>query len=268
MNRVSVTDILAALRHTDPDVLAAAIYADNDPDLLSALAHTLGQAAERTATYPHPEVIAEGDAVLHEVLRWPVADALPPGHLPPSAGELSAARHMPLVEAERLLHRIAATELVAARQLIDSGIHIDFTLEQAQVSQCIADLVRLDITPTRQTVRAHAHALAAAAGPDEHPIIPNTNGLPPRVMSPSPMTVVPAWLDRMDADPPLTGMLDTRLDYLRAAITAMGRAARQHTTALTLLDTIRARPALAPPAEHYRPSASTLRADSSHRMAV
>ena len=268
MNRVSVTDILTALRHTDPDVLAAAIYADNDPDLLAALARTLGQAAERTANHPHPEVIAEGDAVLHEVLRWPVADALPPGHLLPSAGDLSAARRMPLVEAERLLHRIAATELVAARQLIDSGIHIDFTLEQAQVSQCIADLVRLGITPTRHTVRAHAHALAAAASPGEQPIIPNTHGLPPRVISPSPMTVVPAWLDRMDADPPLTGLLDARLDYLRAAITAMGRAARQHTTALTVLDTTRASAALTRPVEHYRPSASTLRADSAHRMAV
>ena len=38
---ITITDILTALRHTDPDTLAAAIYADNDPRLLDALATTL-----------------------------------------------------------------------------------------------------------------------------------------------------------------------------------------------------------------------------------
>ena len=171
------------------------------------------------------------------MLRWPVADAFPPATRCPPRSELAAARNMPEVDAERLLHRIAATENVAATRLIDSGLRVDFTLEQAQVTQCIHDLLARGVTPTRQGVRAHALAVAAASSPGTPPIIDNDHGLRPRVMSSSPMTVVPGWLDRMDADPPLTGMLDARIDYLRAAVTAMGRAARQHTTALALIDT-------------------------------
>ena len=269
MHRITITDILTALRHADPDVLAAAIYADNDPRLLDALALTLVGAADRTASYPHPEVVAEGDALLHEVLRWPVADAVPPGHPLPTARELAAARSMTVLDAERLLHRIAATENVAASRLIDSGLRVDFTHEQAQVTQCIHDLLALDVTPTRQGVRAHALAVAAASSPGTPPIISNDRGLRPRVMSSSPMTVVPGWLDRMDADPPLTGMLDARIDYLQTAVTAMGRAARQHTTALALIDTSHTRPDdHQQPAEHHRTLSAVADVDCGQRMAV
>jgi len=269
MNRITITDILTALRHADPDVLAAAIYADNDPRLLDALAQTLAGAADRSATHPHPEVVAEGDALLHEVLRWPVADALPPGHGLPTATELAAARGMPEVEAERLLHRISATETVAATRLINSGLRVDFTPEQAQVTQCIHDLLAVGVTPTRQGVRAQAMSIAAASNPGIPPIIGNARGLPARVMSSSPMAVVPGWLDRMDADPPLTGMLDTRIDYLRTAVTAMGRSARQHTTALALLDTPRTRPAEhQQPVEHHQQATEVVSVDCGQRMAV
>jgi hypothetical protein len=269
MHRLTITDILTALRHADPDVLAAAIYADNDPRLLDALAQTLAGAADRTASHPHPEVVAEGDGLLHEVLRWPVADAIPPGHPLPTASELAAARDMPEAEAERLLHRIAATENVAATRLIDSGLRVDFTTEQAQVTQCIHDLLARGVTPTRQGVRAHALAVAAASSPGTPPIIVNGHGLRPRVMSSSPMTVVPGWLDRMDADPPLTGMLDARIDYLQTAVTAMGRAARQHTTTLALIDTSHARPDdHQRPAEHHRTLPAVADVDCGQRMAV
>ena len=269
MHRITITDILTALRHADPDVLAAAIYADNDPRLLDALAQTLAGAADRTATHPHPEVVAEGDALLHEVLRWPVADAIPPGHPLPTASELAAARNMPEVEAQRLLHRIAATENAAATRLIDSGLRVDFTTEQAQVTQCIHDLLAQGVTPTRQGVRAHAISLAAASSPGTAPIIGNDHGLRSRVMSSSPMTVVPGWLDRMDADPPLTGMLDTRIDYLRAAVTAMGRAARQHTTALALVETTSPQPREhGRPVEHHRATSTVAEVDCGQRMAV
>ena len=163
MHAITITDILTALRHTDPDALAAAIYADADPRLLDALATTLAGAAGRTADHPHPEVIAEADALLFEVLRWPVADALPDGHPLPTAGELAAARQMTVPEAERLLHRIAATETVAATRLIDSGVEPNFTLEQAQVTACITDLVDDGRIPTRAAVRAHALDLARQA---------------------------------------------------------------------------------------------------------
>jgi hypothetical protein len=269
MHRLNITDILTALRHADPDVLAAAIYADNDPRLLDALAQTLAGAADRTAAHPHPEVVAEGDALLHEVLRWPVADALPPGHALPTATELAAARHMPEVDAERLLHRIAATENVAATRLIESGLRVDFTPDQAQVTQCINDLIALGVTPTRQSIRAHAMNIAAASSPGIPPIIFNDHGLRSRVMSSSPMTVVPGWLDRMDADPPMTGMLDARIDYLRAAVSAMGRSARHHTSALALIDPPPPRtPAHGRTGEHHRSAFGVVDADLGQRMAV
>jgi hypothetical protein len=266
MHRITITDILTALRHADPDVLAAAIYADNDPRLLDALAQTLAGAADRTATYPHPEVVAEGDALLHEVLRWPVADALPPGHPLPTASEVAAARNMPEADAERLLHRITATENVAATRLIDSGLRVDFTAAQAQVTQCIRDLLTRGVTPTRQGIRAHALAVAAATSPGTPPIISNSSGLRPRVMSSSPMTVVPGWLDRMDADPPLTGMLDARIDHLRAAVTAMGRAGRHHTTALARLDIRPIDPRR--PVEHHQATPAVADVDRGQRLAV
>jgi hypothetical protein len=269
MHRLDITDILTALRHADPDELAAAIYADTDPHLLDALAQTLAGAAERTASHPHPEVIAQGDALLHEVLRWPVADALPPGHPLPTASQLAAARAMPEQDAERLLHRIAATETVAATRLIDSGLRVDFTGEQAQVTACIHDLLAADVTPTRHAVRTHALTVAAASCPDTPPIIANSRGLRPRVMSPSPMVAVPGWLDRMDADPPQAGLLDARIDYLRAAVAAIGQAARQHTSALAHIDTPQTRPGAHPrPAEHHRPTPIVADLDHGQRMAV
>jgi hypothetical protein len=176
---------------------------------------------------------------------------------------------MPVADAERLLHRIAATENVAATRLIDSGLRVDFTTDQAQVTQCIHDLLARGVTPTRQGVRAHALAVAAATSPGTPPIIRTDRGLRPRVMSSSPMTVVPGWLDRMDADPPLTGMLDARIDHLRAAVTAMGHAARQHTTALALIDTTPPRPnEHGRPAEHHRATPSVADVDSGQQMAV
>ena len=60
MHRLNITDVLTALRHAGPDVLAAAIYPDNDPRLLDALAPTLAGSADRAARHPPPRVVAEG----------------------------------------------------------------------------------------------------------------------------------------------------------------------------------------------------------------
>ncbi len=249
MHAISITDILTALRHTDPDTLAAAIYADNDPDLLAHLADTLTTASQHVVSHPHPDVVREADALLSEVLRWPVADALPPGHDLPDATELAAARRISVPDAERLLHRIAATETLAAQRLLDSGVNPDFTLEQAQVTACIRDLVTAGAIPTRASVRAHAltHARAAMRPGDGPEPISHTPGLPPRILSPSPMALVPGWLDRMDTDPPMTGLLDQRIAYLRDATQAMGAATRQHTTALRAVEHARMAGTSAPP---------------------
>lgn len=61
------------------------------------------------------------------------------------------------------------------------------------------------------------------------------------------MTVVPGWLDRMDADPPMTGLLDERITHLRSAKHAMGTAARQHTTVLRAVEHARMAGTSAPP---------------------
>lgn len=249
MHAISITDILTALRHTDPDTLAAAIYADNDPELLEHLSDTLTNATEHASSYPHPDVVREADALLSEVLRWPVADAIPPGYPLPDADELAATRGISITDAERLLHRIAATETLAAQRLLDSGVEPNFTLEQTQVTACIRDIVTAGGVPTRASVRTHAIAHARAAlhpsdGPD--PII-ESPGLRPRIVSPSPMTVVPGWLDRMDTDPPLTGLLEHRITYLRDAKHAMGDAARQHTNVLRAVEHARMTGTTAPP---------------------
>lgn len=249
MHVISITDILTALRHTDPDTLAAAIYADNDPALLAALAGTLSTATAHATAHPHPEVIREADALLSEVLRWPVADALPPGHALPDARDLAAARGIPLVDAERLLHRIAATETLAAQRLIASGVEPNFTLEQAQVTACIRDLLAASAIPTRAAVREHAlaHARAALRPGDGAEPTTHTPGLPSRILSPSAMTVVPGWLDRMDADPPLAGLLEDRIAYLRDAKQAIGTATRQHTLAVRAVEHARMTATSAPP---------------------
>jgi hypothetical protein len=265
MHAISITDILTALRHTDPDTLAAAIYADNDPELLAHLSDTLTTATEHVASHPHPDVIREADALLSEVLRWPVADALPPGHHLPTASELAAARRISTPEAERLLHRIAATDTLAARRLMGSGVEPNFTLEQTQVTACIRDIVTAGGIPTRASVRTHALAHARAAmrpGDGTEPII-TSPGLPPRIASPSPMAVVPGWLDRMDTDPPLTGLLEDRISYLCEAKRAMGTATRQHTAALRAVEHARLNGTSAPP-----PPSGAIGAGYPQRLAV
>ncbi len=265
MHAISITDILTALRHTDPDTLAAAIYADNDPELLAHLGSMLTTATAHAEAHPHPEVIREADAVLAEVLRWPVADALPPGHQLPDPVELAAARRIPVPDAERLLHRIAATETLAAQRLLDSGAEPNFTLEQAQVTACIRDILTAGGIPTRATVRttALAHARAAMRPSDGAEPLLASGTLPPRIASPSPMTVVPGWLDRMDADPPMTGLLEDRITYLQAAKQAMGTAARQHTTVLRTVEHARISGTSAPP-----PPTGAIDAGYRQRLAV
>lgn len=265
MHAISITDILTALRHTDPDTLAAAIYADNDPELLAHLGSSLTTATAHAAAHPHPDAIREADALLAEVLRWPVADALPPGHHLPDPSELAHARRIPIPDAERLLHRIAATETLAAQRLLDSCVEPNFTLEQAQVTACIRDIVSAGGIPTRATVRATAlaHARAAMRPSDGTEPLLASSTLPPRIASPSPMTVVPGWLDRMDADPPMTGLLEDRIAYLQAAKHAMGTAARQHTTVLRAVEHARISGTSAPP-----PPTGAIDAGHCQRLAV
>jgi hypothetical protein len=73
----------------------------------------------------------------------------------------------------------------------------------------------------------------------------------------------------MDADPPMTRILDARIDYLRAAVCAMGRSARHHTSALALIDPPSPRtPEHGRTGEHHWAAFAVVDADLGQRMAV
>ncbi|MDD2857212.1 MAG: hypothetical protein PHU75_00905 [Candidatus Nanopelagicales bacterium] len=225
---IDALDIVSALRNCDPHQLAAALARCPDP-ALTHLAQAVLDAATRKASYPPAQVIAEADALLYQVLCAPVADANPTGI---TIDPATYARHTgaSLAEAERVLRDIAIDESQACDQLLASGVEPNFTIEQAQVQDCISKLRAEGQVPTRQLVRVHATAVAVSAmRPDEgdQPIIyPPDTTLSPRLVSPSPKVHVLLWLDRMDANPPSVGILEERIDYLRSAKYAMGRAAR------------------------------------------
>ncbi|MDO8731950.1 MAG: hypothetical protein Q7L55_05170 [Actinomycetota bacterium] len=221
-------DIVAALGHCDPDQLAAALATCPDP-AFAQLAEAVLEAAVRKATYPRAQVIAEADALLYQVLCSPVADATPNGVTMDPA---TYARHSgaSIAEAEQVLQHIASTESQACDQLLASGVEPNFTLEQAQVYDCIVALRKQQRVPTRQLVRDHATSVAASAmRPDDgnEPIIYASDPtLLPRIVSPSPKVHVLLWLDRMDANPRTPGILEDRIAYLQDAKTSMGQAAR------------------------------------------
>ncbi|MDP2289119.1 MAG: hypothetical protein Q8M73_11220 [Actinomycetota bacterium] len=219
-------DIVAALNHCDPDQLAAALSTCPDP-AFAQLAEAVMDAAVRKATYPRERVIGEADALLYQVLRSPVADANPTGITMDPA---TYARHTgaSIAEAERVLQHIAATESQACDQLLASGVEPNFTLEQAQVYDCILAIRGQQRVPTRQLLRHHATSVAASAmRPDEgnQPIIYAQDPmLRPRIVSPSPKVHALLWLDRMDANPPTVAILEERITYIYSVKCSIGDA--------------------------------------------
>ena len=226
MRTIDPNDIVAALAHCDQEQLAAALSASPEP-AFARLSRAVLTAAEHKAAYPRDEVITEADALLYDVLRWPVEDATPSGI---TVDPTSYAQHkqVSITEAERVLHHVAATESQACDQLLASGITPNFTLEQSQVYDCIVNLRLQHRVPTRHLVRQHATRIAASAmrpGEGADPIIYSDDpALAPRVVSPSPKTHVLIWLDRMDANPPQAGLLEERIAFLSSAKAEMGQA--------------------------------------------
>lgn len=223
---ITPADIVAALNHCDPDQLAAAL--STCPDAAFAhVAEAVLDAAARKATYPRGQVIAQADALLYQVLCSPVADANPTGI---TIDPATYARHTgaSIPEAERVLRNIAATESQACDKLLASGVEPNFTLEQAQVYDCIVAIRGQARVPTRQLVRDHATSVAASAmRPDEgdQPIIyAQDRKLRPRIVSPSPKVHALLWLDRMDANPPTVAILEERITYIYSVKCSMGDA--------------------------------------------
>lgn len=228
MRTTTADDIVAALERTDPAQLAATLAGSSDP-AFAHLARAVLAAADHKAAYPRADVLAEADALLYDVLRWPVADASPTG-ITIDPATVARHRRIPVAEAERLLDRIRATESVAADELIASGVNPNFTLEHAQVYDCIVTLRTQQRVPTRQLVREHATRIAASAMRPEDGDVPLVYSaepsLAPRIVSPSPKVHVLLWLGRMDADPPAPGVIADRIAYVIDAKAAIGGASQ------------------------------------------
>ena len=225
MRPVHPADIVAALTNCDPHALADALAATSDP-ALTALSDAVLAAAAHKAAYPTADVIAEADALLYDVLRWPIDDTFP-AETSIDPATFAQHRNMPLAEARRVLGHLAATESYAVDQLLGSGVRPTYTLQQAQVFDCITTLRRNDRVPTRALVREHALRAAQAAMRSDDgaaPIIYSPESdLPPRIISPSPKVHAVLWLDAMASDPPPVGILEDRIGYVQQASVAMAR---------------------------------------------
>jgi hypothetical protein len=232
-------DIVRALGHCDTSDLARALAAADDPGL-ARLADALIAAADHRAAYPREGVIAEADALLYDVLRWPVADTSPGWEHDITAASLAARRGVSLDDARGSLARLRDTEADAARALLAASPVTNFTLEQAQVTACIASLMREGTAPTRALVRTRALETARAAirpGDGDSPVVYSPDAdLPPRIVSPARAVHAALWLDRMDATPPPTGLILDRITYLEHATRLMGDAAREHARIAPLRD--------------------------------
>jgi hypothetical protein len=232
-------DIARALNDCTPGDLARALAASDDP-CLARLVDVLITAADHRATYPREDVIAEADALLYDVLRWPVADTSPDWEHAVTTASFAARTGVSLHEAQASLARLRDTEADAARALLAAGPVTNFTLGQAQVTDCIAALMHEGSTPTRALVRTRALEKARVAmrpGDGASPIVYSRDAdLRPRFVSPSPAVHAIAWLDRMDATPPPTGLIGDRITYLERAAALMGSAAREHARVVPIRD--------------------------------
>lgn len=237
MKPISMHDIAHALAHCDSDQLAVAL-AQAGAESMTRAADALEAATDLVATFPRDEVIAEADALLYDVLRWPVADAVPGWERLITPESFAARQGVGIDQARAALGRLRSTEAGAARALLNAGPITMHTLEQFQVTDCIEHLMERGVTPTRDNVRRTALYAARAAmrpGDGETPLVYSIDeNLAPRIMSPSPKVHAVLWLHRMEASPPKASLLDERLDYLQRAAQALGASASAHARVVAL----------------------------------
>ncbi len=237
MKPISMHDIAHALAHCDPDQLAVAL-AQAGAESITRAADALEAATDLVATFPRDEVIAEADALLYDVLRWPVADAVPGWERMVTPDAFAARQGLGVDESRATLERLRSTEADAARALRTAGPITIHTLEQFQVTDCIEHLMERGVTPTRDQVRRTAIEAAHAAmrpGDGDNPLAYSMDeNLAPRILSPSPKVHVVLWLQRMDASPPSAGLLHERIGYLQRAVKAIGAGSAAHARVLAL----------------------------------
>jgi hypothetical protein len=249
MREPTVDVVLAALKAHGSAVIAAAIYADNDPAFIARLVDALISATTDLATYPHADVILEADALLYQTLCDPIADAVPTAFTHITNSRAAQQNGTSEAGSTAMLERLRCTDADAARRLVACGLESWWTVEQFQVATCIRELLDADVTPTRATVveRATLHARRAmrphqGTEPFVHSSDPD---LRPRILSPSPMARVPGWIRRMDEHPPRLDLAQNRIAYLSAAMSAMGQASVA-ASRLTAMPTVRMRPERTP----------------------
>jgi hypothetical protein len=237
MKPISLHDVAVALAHCDTEQLATAL-AQTGAESIARATDALESATRLVATFPRDEVVAEADALLYDVLRWPVSDAVPGWEGLVTPGSFAARQGIPLGEARSTLDRLRATEADAARALLAAGPIANYTLEQSQVVGCIEALMERGLPPTRDLVRRTAMDAARAAmrpSDGDSPIVYSIDeGLTPRIASPSPKVHAVLWLNRMDGAAPQPGILGDRLSYLQRAARAMGAGASGHARAVDL----------------------------------
>lgn len=237
MKPISLHDVAVALAHCDTEQLATAL-AQTGAESIKRATDALEAAAHLVATFPRDEVVAEADALLHDVLRWPLSDTVPGWERLVTPESFAARQGIGLRDAQVALERLHATEADAARALLAAGPIANYTLEQSQVVGCIEDLLERGVPPTRDLVRRTALNAARAAmrpGDGDSPIVYSIDeGLAPRLMSPSPKIHAVVWLDRMDATPIAVGLFDERLGYLQQAARVMCAGATGHARVVDL----------------------------------
>jgi hypothetical protein len=237
MKPISLHDVAGALAHCDPEQLADAL-ARAGADSIARATNALEAATRLVANFPRDEVVAEADALLYDVLRWPLSDSLPRWERMVTPESFAARQGFSVEYAQLTLDRLHATEADAARALLAAGPIANYTLEQSQVVGCMEALMERGVPPTRDLVRRTALDAARAAmraGDGDSPIVYSIDdGMAPRLMSPSPKVYAVVWLDRMDATPITAGLLDERLAYLQRAARAMSAGAAGHASVVDL----------------------------------
>ena len=128
MMSISLKDVAGALAHCDPEQHADAL-ARAGAESIARATNALDAATRLVATFPRDEVVAEADALLYDVLRWPLSDGVPRWDRMVTPESFAARQGISVRDAQLTVERLHATEADAARALLATGPIANYTLE-------------------------------------------------------------------------------------------------------------------------------------------
>ena len=131
MMSISLEGVAGALAHCDPEQHADAL-ARAGAESIARATNALDAATRLVATFPRDEVVAEADALLYDVLRWPLSDGVPRWEQMVTPESFAARQGISVGDAQLTVERLHATEADAARALLATGPIANYTLEQSQ----------------------------------------------------------------------------------------------------------------------------------------